>query len=86
MIYFAIIEVTPITFCISVEYETLDSQKESSFYLDTNGHHGYHGLINEDENNVVVTPTIKVLMHIVRIFTITFKRNFINLFSHEYFC
>ena len=52
---------TSLIFSLFVEFETLNSQEESSFYLDTNGHHGYHGLINEDETNVVVTPTIKVL-------------------------
>merc|ERR1712226_1091256 len=44
----------------ALEFGSLDSQRESSFYLDTNDHHGYHGLINEDETNVVVTPTIKI--------------------------
>lgn len=44
----------------SLEFGTLNNEDETSFYLDTNDHHGYHGLINEDETNVVVTPTIKV--------------------------
>jgi len=44
----------------SLEFGALDNEDETSFYLDTNDHHGYHGLINEDETNVVVTPTIKV--------------------------
>ena len=41
-------------------FETLNNEDKTSFFLDTNDHHGYHGLINEDETNVVVTPTIKV--------------------------
>merc|ERR1712001_482923 len=44
----------------SLEFGTLDNEDETSFYLETLNHHGYHGLINEDETNVVVTPTIKV--------------------------
>ena len=48
------------------EFGALDNEDETSFYLDTNDHHGYHGLINEDETNVVVTPTIKV--HFLRVF------------------
>ena len=43
----------------SISGVTKDDES-SSFYLETLNHHGYHGLINEDETNVVVTPTIKV--------------------------
>ena len=45
---------------VSEDFGLLDNEYKSSFYLDTKGHHGYHGLINEDETRVAVTPTIKV--------------------------
>ena len=51
---------------IPAEFGSLNNQEESSFYLDTNGHHGYHGLINEDETRVDVTPTIKVMIFILK--------------------
>ena len=60
------IQIIQITLCSAIFYfslsgfETLNNEDKTSFFLDTNDHHGYHGLINEDETNVVVTPTIKV--------------------------
>ena len=45
---------------VSEDFGLLDNEDKSSIYLDTKGLHGYHGLINEDETRVAVTPTIKV--------------------------
>ena len=55
------------SFLFVAEFGTLNNEDVTSFYLDTNDHHGYHGLINEDETNVVVTPTIKVLLLMLRL-------------------
>ena len=52
-IFFSLVEFGSIS-------EVTKDDESSSFYLETLNHHGYHGLINEDETNVVVTPTIKV--------------------------